>query len=168
MNTGRETITGNLVYREDVLPSDAEAVRDIIVSTGFFTGEEVDISVELVGERLARGIDSGYFFLFAEKDGRVAGYTCYGPVPGTESSFDMYWIAVDNGLRGRGIGRALMEKSELAIKGLGGTRIYIETSSKDKYRPTRSFYESRGYRRDAFMEDFYRPGDSKVVYVKKL
>lgn len=167
MKTVRETILDNLVYREEVLQSDADAVRDIVRSTGFFTDEEVSIAVELVDERLARGTGSGYFFLFADKDGRVAGYTCYGPIPGTESSFDLYWIAVDNGLRGRGIGKSLMEKSELAVKGLGGTRIYIETSSKDQYAPTRRFYESCGYRVEAMIEDFYRPGDSKVIYVRK-
>jgi len=158
----------SLVFREDVSPSDAGLVRDIVSSTGFFNAEEVDIAVELVEEALSRGPSAGYFFVFAEHEGVVVGYACYGPVPGTKSSFDLYWIAVRAELRGRGLGRMLMEWAESAVGDTGGTRIYIDTSSREQYAPTRCFYESCGYRKDAVLEDFYSPGDSKIIYVKKL
>lgn len=155
-------------FRDSVLPSDPDAVRAIVESSGFFSKEEIDIAVELVDERLKQGLASGYYFIFAEQNQRVVGYTCFGPVPATKFSYDLYWIAVHNDFRGAGIGKKLMLKSEEAISRLGGRRIYIETSSREQYQPTRAFYLASGYKQDALLEDFYAPGDSKVIFVKAI
>ena len=50
--------------------------------------------LELVEERLAKGTASGYYFVLVDQEDRLAGYSCYGPIPGTVSSSDLYWIAV--------------------------------------------------------------------------
>ena len=147
---------------------EADVVRDIVASTGLFRPDEIGIAVELVEERLRVGPASGYHFMFAEREGRVFGYSCYGPVPLTLQSYDLYWIAVRKETQGTGIGRMLLEKSEAAIAEIGGRRVYIETSSKAMYRDTRRFYERNGYRAEATLKEFYSPGDSKVIYVKAL
>ena len=126
------------------------------------------MAVELVRERLDKGEKSGYYFIFGETDGTMAGYACYGPIAGTQCSFDLYWIAVDNGMRGGGIGSLLLKKAEAAILGMGGGRVYVETSSRDQYEPTRAFYLRNGYRLEADLKDFYAPGDSKIIFVKEL
>ena len=77
------------------------------------------MAVELAEERLAKGPASGYHFVFAERDGRVLGYTCYGPIALTDGSYDLYWIAVDKSTQGQGLGRLLMEKSEETDSGRG-------------------------------------------------
>ena len=46
--------------------------------------------------------------------------------------------------------------------------IVVETAGRPDYRPTRAFYEARGYRPAAVIPDFYAPGDDQVVYVKTL
>jgi ribosomal protein S18 acetylase RimI-like enzyme len=153
-------------FREEVQPRDREVVRDIIMASGFFSLAEVAIAVELVDERLAQGLQSGYYFLFAEHDNEVVGYTCFGPVPGTLVSYDLYWIAVRNQYRGQGVGSLLIRRSEEMIRALGGRRIYVETSSRALYIPTHAFYDAQGYRQEAFLEDYYAPGDSKLIYVK--
>lgn len=158
-----------LTFRDRTLPHDSAAVRDIVESTGFFNEEEICIAVELVEERVSRGIECGYHFLFCEAEGScVVGYTCFGPIPGTKSSFDLYWIAVHSGYRGQGIGRSLMERTEKAVAAMGGTRIYIETSSRSLYKPTHGFYLKHGYEQEALIKDFYAPGDSKIIYTKVL
>ncbi|HNR51746.1 MAG: Acetyltransferase (GNAT) family protein [Deltaproteobacteria bacterium ADurb.BinA179] len=159
----------DLVYRTDVYPHDIEAVRAMVESTGFFSPDEVLISLELVDERLKKGERSGYHFIFAqERDGRAVGYTCFGPIPGTLSGFDLYWIVVSGDRQGRGIGRELLTRTERAAALAGCTRMYAETSSRKLYEPTRKFYLASGYRREAFLRDFYSPGDSKIIYVKTL
>ncbi len=45
----------NYKFRTEVYPSDVEAVRDIVVSTGFFRDDEVPVAVSLVEERLKTG-----------------------------------------------------------------------------------------------------------------
>ncbi|MFH2049132.1 MAG: GNAT family N-acetyltransferase [bacterium] len=99
----------------------------------FFSQDEIDIAVELVTERLEKGIESGYHFIFAEIDGKTIGYSCFGPIPATQESYDLYWIAVHNDYRGAGIGKQLLTISEEAIHRLGGGRVYIETSGRDQY-----------------------------------
>lgn len=154
--------------RADVTPRDPENVGSIVRATQFFRDDEVDIAVELVSERLARGEASGYHFVFAETADRSSGYACFGPIGCTVSSYDLYWIAVHPDFQGSGVGTLLIREVERRIAELGGTRVYVETSSRPKYEPTRRFYESRGYRTEAVMEDFYAPGDGKVVFVKPL
>ncbi|MCE5244376.1 MAG: GNAT family N-acetyltransferase [Syntrophobacteraceae bacterium] len=157
-----------LEYRREVRPSDRDDVRFVVESSGFFSAEEVDVAVELVDERLRRGPASGYEFLFAELSGMILGYTCFGPIPCTVHSYDLYWIAVREDFRGLGIGQALLAESEGVIAALHGKRIYVETSSRAQYASTRRFYELCGYRKEAFLEDFYAPGDAKVIVVKTV
>ena len=157
-----------LQFREEVQSSDQEVVREIITASGFFSADEVAIAVELVAERLAQGVHSGYYFLFAEHANEVVGYTCFGPIPGTLVSYDLYWIAVRHSYRGQGIGTVLLQRSECTIATLGGRRIYVETSSRAQYNPTHAFYDAQGYHREALLEDYYAPGDSKIIYVKTV
>lgn len=156
------------LLRDVVRPDDHLAVRRIIERTGFFRPEELDVAAELVEERLKRGDASGYDFLFAEQDAQVVAYACYGRIPCTVSSFDLYWIAVDPAFQRRGLGRALMSAVEARIAAAGGSRIYIDTSGMAKYTPTRSFYEQSGFRCEARLPDFYAPGDDRVIFVKPV
>jgi ribosomal protein S18 acetylase RimI-like enzyme len=164
----RDPLHAKYIWREDPVSTDIESIVEIVRSTGFFTHDEIDIAAELVEERLNKGIESGYYFLFLEMDKKLTGYSCYGPVPGTLSSFDLYWIVVNNDSRGVGFGRLILEMSEKKIASMNGTKIYIETSSKEQYLPTRKFYEACGYKAEAQLRDFYAPGDDKMIYVKSV
>lgn len=155
-------------FRETVRETDVPAVRELVASTGFFNGAELDIAVELVAERLRKGPASGYEFCFAECSSTLTGYACYGPISGTLASFDLYWIVVSPQFQGRGLGRALLARAEEAIASAGGRRIYVETSSRSQYVETRRFYARSGYRQDAVLESFYAPGDDKIIFVKAL
>lgn len=126
-----------ITFRCDVTLEDPARVRDLVVSTGVFTAAEIAVAEELVLERLAKGESSGYFFVFAERDGRMIGYACYGPIACTVGSYDLYSMAVDRPCQGRGLGRSLMAASERLIRAQGGRHIYIETSNRAQYAPTR-------------------------------
>jgi ribosomal protein S18 acetylase RimI-like enzyme len=157
-----------IVFRVTVLPSDTAAVEEIVSSTGFFHSGEIRVAVELAQEHLKNGTGSGYLFIFAESQGTPVGYVCYGLIPCTLASYDLYWIAVHQKVRQYGIGKQLLKKCEEAVLSRGGKRIYIETSTKEQYTPTRKFYERCGYTTAAVLDDFYAPGDGKVIYLKVL
>lgn len=157
-----------VTLRYETIPSDLSTVRDIVTSTGFFHDHEVDVAVELVEERLRRGDASGYYFAFVEVDGRTVAYSCFGPIACTASSYDIYWIAVQKSYQKHGIGKWLMTLTEDLIQQHGGRRIYVETSGRDEYLPTRQFYDRCHYTKAAELPDFYDEGDSKVIYVKVL
>ncbi len=157
-----------ITIRNSVERADVERIRSITQSTGFFYPEEVDTAVELIEDRLDKGPRCGYHFLFAEEDGQTVGYTSYGPIACTRTSFDLYWICVAGSFRGKGLGKRLLDASENAIRDLGGNRVYIETSMRQLYEPTRGFYLARGYTAVAVLDDFYAPGDAKVIYLKVI
>lgn len=169
--TCSETILLNghsLNLRYEVRESDLISVREIVASTGFFHPPEVDVAVELVEERLRRGDASGYHFAFLEQHDHPIAYACFGPIACTASSFDVYWIAVHRNHQSKGIGRWLMSLTEDLIRTHSGQRIYVETSGRPDYLPTRTFYDRCGYIPAAELPEFYGPGDSKVIYLKVL
>jgi GNAT superfamily N-acetyltransferase len=155
-------------WRFQVQPEDPERVGRLVDLTGFFHPEEVQVGVELVQERLAKGEASGYHFVMAGQYGRLMGYTCYGPIACTRDSFDFYWIAVHPESQRKGLGRRLIRESEARIRKAGGGRIYVDTSQRDQYASTRVFYGGCGYRLEAVLKDFYAPEDGKVIYCKVL
>jgi D-alanine-D-alanine ligase-like ATP-grasp enzyme/GNAT superfamily N-acetyltransferase len=148
--------------------SDRQAIRRIVDSTGLFRQPEVDVAVELVEARLTKGAASGYEFAFAEENGDVLGYACFGHNSMTVASYDLYWICVDKSLHGRGVGRQLLEAVEQQVHRLGGQRIYIETSTRPDYVATRGFYLRCGYALEAELHDYYAPGDGKAIFVKAI
>jgi len=162
------TNAADFSFRSEVRPADRQQIREIVESTGFFHPWEVDIALELADERLSKGSASGYEFLFADDQGRTDGYACFGEIPCTRGSYDIYWIAVRRECQGKGLGRRLMQLVEQQIRGLAGRRIYLETSGRSDYLPTRSFYERCQYQLAAELPDFYAPGDAKIIYVKCL
>ncbi|MEI8244067.1 MAG: GNAT family N-acetyltransferase [bacterium] len=155
-------------FRHEVRSQDREAIGELARSTGFFHPDEIGIAQELVEERLAKGKDSGYEFVIAELAGRTEGYACFGPIPCTTASYDLYWIAVRPEVQGKGLGRLLLNETERRVREMGGLRIYAETSSRPQYLSTRFFYERTGYKLAELLEDFYAPGDGRATYLKVL
>jgi Acetyltransferases len=158
----------NLTFRFEVREKDIQRVRELAESSGFFYPDEVDVAVELVEERLAKGDASGYFFIFAEIDEITAGYTCFGPIPCTKTSFDLYWIVTHNDFRGKGIGKQLLALTSQVIREMKGHKLYAETSSRQQYLPTQKFYEKNDFEKEAQIKDFYDSGDDKIIYGRKV
>lgn len=153
-------------FRTLLLPGDPAAIEQLVRDTGFFSTEEIAIARELADDGLASGPTSHYHFVIAGLDGALLGYTCFGPIPGTRSGWDLYWIAVCPDAQGQHLGRELLEITERTVEAAGGTRLYAETSSRAQYEPTRGFYLRRGYAVAAQFPEYYGPGDDKLVYLK--
>ncbi|HEX5178482.1 MAG TPA: N-acetyltransferase [Gemmatimonadaceae bacterium] len=152
---------------------DRPAVSRILESTGKFTPGEIAVALELVDAWLATGAASDYLcaVLDASADPDrpdVQGYVCYGPTPLTESTFDLYWIAVDRAAQGRGFGRLLVEYAEREVRRMRGSQLLIETSSQESYGATIHFYERAGYALVARVPNFYRANDDKLIFAKSL
>jgi ribosomal protein S18 acetylase RimI-like enzyme len=122
--------------------------------------------VELLDDSLAG--DDDYRFVGAFEDDRLIGYACWGPTPGTEATYDLYWIVVDRTRQGRGIGTQLLDAVEQRLTTHDARLVVVETSSRADYEPTRRFYEARGYTRTATIPEYYAPGDDLVIYTKDL
>jgi ribosomal protein S18 acetylase RimI-like enzyme len=148
--------------------ADKPALMRILKNTPEFKPFEVTVAEELVDYYLSDGIKSGYTILIADDESEVAGYVCFGETPCTIGTWDIYWIAVSQDKRGKGIGKMLDTAAETAIRKAKGRLAFIETSSTPLYENTRRFYEGRGYETIARIPDFYMPGDDKLILQKKL
>ena len=160
--------TPNLPYRRHVLPGDVKAVKEMAESTGFFYDFEIPVALELVEDALMDGEHSSYKFLFAEIGGKPVSYTCYGQIGGTEAGYDLYWIITHNDYRGQGIGKIIIEETHRIIQELGGKYVIAETSGLEKYAPTRKFYLNLGYKLEAEIRDYYKEGDTKLIYIYRF
>ena len=144
-------------------------LEELTRATGRFREEEVATAVELLEESLAGDTDYRFVGAFDESGGeRLVGYACWGPTPGTAGTHDLYWIVVDEGRQGAGIGTQLLVEIEHGLRANGQRLVVVETSSRGDYAPTRAFYEKRGFTRAATIPAYYAPGDDLVIYTKDL
>lgn len=149
---------------------DRESVLQLLHETDMFTAEEEQVASELIDTYLYVPQQEDYLIDVVEEEeaaaAKIMGYSCYGPTPLTDATVDLYWIAVRPSHHHKGYGKALVNHMETAIRKRGGRLIIIETSSLDKYAPTRQFYLRLGYEESARIRDYYKPGDHRVIYCK--
>lgn len=147
---------------------DRAPIARIVESVGNFSTDEVRVALELVDAWLSHGESSEYICDVLEDGLTVRGYVCYGPTPLTQGTFDLYWIAVDPSTHGKGYGQALLKHAEQEAKQRGGRIVLIETASQDAYAGTVEFYNHAGYEVVSRIPDFYRVGDDKLTFWKRI
>jgi len=145
--------------------ADRRRIEEITRAVSVFRDDEVPVALEVFDGAVAGSPD--YVALGATVDERLVGWICWGPTPCTLGTYDLYWMAVDPAAQAAGIGTALLREMEGRLAG-SARLIVVETAGRPDYRPTRAFYEARGYRKASVIPDFYAPGDDQVVYVKAL
>ena len=151
-----------------LLSEDRAAILAFLPETNMFSAAELEVAKELIDIWLDKPEQKDYIIYCAELAGETAGYVCIGPTPATQATYDLYWIAVAPRLQGGGIGGRLLQFAEKEIASRGGRLVIIETSSTQRYRPTQGFYEKHGYIIEARIRDFYRTGDDRLIYTKRL
>ncbi|WP_394825993.1 GNAT family N-acetyltransferase [Pendulispora albinea] len=156
-----------------ILPLDAAHRADLLAllrATSEFSAEEVQVALELMDASL--GGDGDYRVRVdvdaAEAAHRLRGYICYGPTPMTEGTYDLYWLAVDPALKGRGVGRALVAFMEAELEREGARLVRVETERSAAYHATCAFYDALAYERAATLRDFYAKGRDLVIYTRRL
>jgi D-alanine-D-alanine ligase len=158
----------NGVELRQLKSSDRRPIQQILQKCENFRPEEIEIGLELVDEAIADRDASDYQFIVATRGDHVMGYACFGRVPAAENVWDLYWIAVDPEDRGHGVGHRLHTAMEKQICSDGGRMILAETSSLAEYAEARSFYLRQGYQLCDRIVDFYKPGDDRMTFGKRL
>ena len=161
--------TASLITIRPLDANDREPIRTLLEQTGVFTRDEVVVALELIDFALGNSGQQDYTIYTAVDDrDEVAGYYCIGPTPLTESTYDLYWIAVNPAVHNSGFGKQLLQHAEEVIRSRGGRLVVAETSSQPKYDNTRRFYVRNAYLEVACIKNYYKPGDDLVVYGKYL
>ena len=151
-----------------IMASDREPLREMLQRIEQFQPSEVTVALELIDGSIADSKGSGYGCLVATEGAAVLGYICFGPTPMTESTFDLYWIAVSPDAQGRGLGKQIYAAFEAHIKRAHATHVRIETSSKELYAATGGFYARLGFDVAGRLPDFYAPSDDLLIFYRAI
>lgn len=146
-------------------PSDLSVASHIIDSTGLFPGELLET---MTRDYLMGNAPDAHWLVATNTRDEPTGLTYYAPEPMTEGTYNLYLIAVHRDQHGRGTGQALMHYVEQELRAAGQRILLVETSGLPEFSRTRSFYTQLGYSREAVIRDFYRAGEDKVVFWKRL
>lgn len=151
-----------------ICPSDREQLVRLCNLQKNFNAQEIEVAIEVIDDAL-NPVKHDYHILTAQSaKGQVMGFICYGTIPLTKNRFDIYWIVVEPAHARQGIGIQLLRETEKRLKAHSPAYIYVETSSTPGYKSARSFYEKSGYIIAATLANFYRDGDDKVIYLKRI
>ncbi len=141
----------------------------IIEGSENLTDEEKDCAIELLDIYLNDASQDDYLFLAATNEGDIPmGYVCYGKAALAMGVYDIYWILVGPTDRGKGVGKILLRHIESVLTKDGARMLVAETSGLPSYERARSFYLRNGFKEEARIKGFFKPGDDKVIYVKNL
>jgi ribosomal protein S18 acetylase RimI-like enzyme len=159
----------NTITIRGMLASDREILAKIVNNTPQFTQEECQCAVELIDIYNKQGERSGYdFFVSIDSEEKILGYICFGNIPLTDACYDIYWIVVDGEMQHMGIGAQLVDAVEAKLSDLNARKLFVETSSQEKYASAQKFYEKKGFKLISHIEDFYKIGDGKMLFLKNI
>lgn len=144
--------------------ADIPFLKAVIDSTGLFPGEYLD---DMVTEYFANQDSTDIWLTGLHEDQPIAIAYC-APERLSEGTYNLYLIAVHSDFQGKGIGARLLHHMEELLMSLQTRVLLVETSGLDEFELTRKFYDQCGFQREAVIRDFYREGEDKVVFWKKL
>jgi D-alanine-D-alanine ligase len=158
----------NEVRIRTLMGSEKHRLLDILDACKMFRRDEIEVADEILNEAIGDGDSGDYRVLVAEAGGQPVGWSCHGRVPLTDGTYDLYWIAVHPQYQGQRIGRVLLAEIERQLRQADARWLLAETSSTSLYEKTRGFYEKAGFTIVGDVADFYRAGDGRVTYGKRL
>ena len=136
---------GHLAETTDLFP--AEMLADMIAA--YLDGSKADI------------------WFVAEK-GDVLGFGFCEPERMADGAWNLLAIGVEPDRQGQGIGAAMLDHLETALRAVNARILIVETLGTDEYQPTREFYLKNGFDEEARIRDFYERGGDKVVFWKRI
>lgn len=104
----------------------------------------------------------------ALEDNTVVGLGYCVPEKLTDATYNLLAIAVHKELQGKGIGQLMMNFIEKLLKENNKRLLIVETSSDEQYDLTRKFYLKINYLPIAEIKDFWKEGEDKILFWKKL
>ncbi len=119
---------------------------------------------EKISAELRKAAVSDDIIIVAENGGAIAGFAWIAPRGAFCSAPYLRLIAVDEKVRGSGIGSALLKKFEECTKDTGKD-LFLLVSNFNKQAI--AFYERYGYQRIGKIPDFARPGITEILMIKR-
>ena len=146
----------------------AEEFVQIAEGTAVFAHHEIEILREILHDY--EHDPHNTYVIDTRRDGdKLAAFSIYGRTPMTDFGWDIYWLVTAKNQQGRGLGRELLLSAEKDILAQGPRAVLrIETSSLPEYAPARHLYKKCGWETTGTIPDFYKTGDSLMLFHKLI
>ena len=148
----------------EATPSDIPALKTIIASTDLFPADMLD---DMIAPFFS-GAGADEIWLIVEHDSAPVGLAYCAAERMTEGTKNLLLIAVHPQRQGAGFGAALLAALEARLAEASDRVLLVETSGLPDYEATRHFYHKNGYHEEARIRDFYKDGEDKIVFWKRL
>ncbi len=147
-----------------VTQSDITDLKQVLDSIELFPSEMLD---DIIYNYLNNSETEEIWFTALENSKPISIGFC-APEKLTEGTYNLYAIGVGRDFQGKGIGSKMMTYIENYLRDKGHRILIVDTSGTDDFKMTRRFYEKLNYNQEAVIRDFWKEGDDKVIFWKKL
>ena len=147
-----------------VTKSDIDGLKKVVDSSELFPSDYLD---EMISDYFNNPETQDIWFAYIDNDKQVAIGYCV-PEKLTDGTYNLLAIGVSQDSQRTGIASQMMIYIEQLLKQKDGRILIVETSSDDAQIGARNFYKKIGYTRAAVIKDFWKDGEDKIVFWKKL
>ena len=148
----------------NTVKDDIDGLKEVLDSSELFPSDYLD---EMISDYMNNPESEEIWFTYFQEDQIIGlGYCTSEKL--TDGTYNLLAIAVRKDIQGKGIGRKMMDYIEQLLKKKSKRVLIVETSSDSQYKLTREFYEKLNYRKEATIQDFWKDGEDKIIYWKKL
>lgn len=137
-------------------------LEDILRRTPDFNGKDIKTCL-YVFDGIERGEYEGMGIF---ENGRLLGFILFSENSLADSVIELLWIVVDPEFYGQGIAEILFNEFLKEVVERKIRMVVLET--QEKHKRARRFYEKMGFKKEAEIKDFYKIGELKEIWVKRL
>ena len=148
----------------EIRQADMSELKKVVDSSELFPSEYLD---EMISDYFNNSDTEEIWFTYIDNNMPSAIGYCV-PEKLTDGTFNLLAIGVLKELQGKGIANEMMNYIEQYLKQKGGRILIVETSSDDAQIAARKFYQKIGYIQEAVIRDFWKDGEDKIVFWKRL
>lgn len=147
-----------------VTTADVDDLKLVLDSCELFPSDHLD---EMISDYFNNAETEDHWFTFLIDEKPVAIGYCI-PEKLTEGTYNLLAIGVSQNAQRKGVASAMMEYIEHQLKQNNGRLLLVETSSDEAQIAARKLYQKIGYKQVAVIDDFWKEGEDKIVFLKQL
>lgn len=147
--------------------SDKDEMNELFASINLFQPEELEFMAELVDNYFKGDLGEGHYWIVNDDKGLTSA-AYYAPESFGQNVYNLYFIGVLPDKQGQGTGSLMLKYVENHLRELKQRLLLVETSGVASFEKTRYFYLKNDYEKEAVIREYYKEGDDKVIYRKKL
>lgn len=147
-----------------IIKEDLPALKEVLDTLELFPSEMLEA---LMADYFTNPESEDIWFTLLQ-DGNPISIGYCAPEKLTEGTFNLYAIGVKKEFQGKGFGGDMMEYLENYLKNSGHRILIVETSGSSDFELTRAFYHKKNYTHEATIKEFWKKGDDKIIFTKKL